>query len=86
MVAPLMCLARGPLQQKGFPELGRSWTLVPAQVDGASILSQDKDFLRYRNATYTLYKNYGLQNETIETKVVPLTKLEEKVTLDEIVE
>jgi tetratricopeptide (TPR) repeat protein len=35
---------------------------------------------------YTLYKNYGLQNETIETKVVPLTKLEEKVTLDEILE
>jgi tetratricopeptide (TPR) repeat protein len=35
---------------------------------------------------YTLYKNYGLQNETIETKVVPLTKLEDKVTLDEILE
>ena len=29
-----------------------------AQVDGASILSQDRDFLRYRGATYKLYKQY----------------------------
>ena len=35
---------------------------------------------------YTLYKNYGLPNEIIETKVVPLTKLDAKVTLDEIFE
>lgn len=31
-----------------------------AQVDGAGILSQDKDFLRYKNATYALYKDYEI--------------------------
>ena len=33
---------------------------------------------------YTIYKNYGLDNESIETKVVPLNKVDEKVTLDAI--
>ncbi|NNJ81840.1 MAG: TonB-dependent receptor plug domain-containing protein [Flavobacteriaceae bacterium] len=33
---------------------------------------------------YTIYKNYGLQNETTETKIVPLNKVDMKVTLDAI--
>jgi len=31
---------------------------------------------------YMLYKNYGLQNETVEMKIVPLNKVDKKVTLD----
>ena len=31
---------------------------------------------------YTLYKNYGLHNESVEIKVIPLNKINEKVTLD----
>ncbi len=31
---------------------------------------------------YTMYKNYGLPNETVEMKMVPLNKVDEKVTLD----
>ena len=32
-----------------------------AQADGASVLSQDKDFLRYRGSTYTIYKNFEVK-------------------------
>ena len=35
---------------------------------------------------YTLYKNFGLNNESMEVKVVPLNKVDQKVTLDAIVE
>jgi len=31
-----------------------------AHVDGASILSQDSDFLRYRNANYDIYKDFTI--------------------------
>ena len=33
---------------------------------------------------YTVYQNYGLSNEKMEVKVVPLNKVDQKVTLDEI--
>ena len=32
-----------------------------AQVDGASILSQDRDFLHYTGASYALYKDYKVE-------------------------
>ena len=31
------------------------------QVIGASILSQDRDFLRYTGASYALYKDYKVE-------------------------
>ena len=34
-----------------------------AEADGASVLSADKDFLRYRNATYDLYKDYSISTK-----------------------
>ena len=34
---------------------------------------------------YTIYKNYGLENETRKVKVIKLSQLEQKVTLDKFV-
>mmetsp|Transcript_2305 Transcript_2305/g.3481 ORF Transcript_2305/g.3481 Transcript_2305/m.3481 type:complete len:434 (-) Transcript_2305:42-1343(-) len=36
-----------------------------AQHDGASVLSGDNDFLRYRNATYTLYSDFSIKKRKL---------------------
>lgn len=54
------------LEEHGIPihysvEADNDDTLAShAQQDGASVLSQDVDFLRYRGATYTLYSNFSM--------------------------
>lgn len=39
-----------------------------AQHYGASILSRDKDFLRYNGSTFTIYEDYILKKEKIHLK------------------
>jgi len=42
-----------------------------AQRDGASILSNDKDFFRYRDATYTVYGRFEVKAGTLVLKKKP---------------
>lgn len=44
-----------------------------AQADGASILSEDQDFLRYNGATYDIYKHYRIKRKGEKPHLV-LTK------------
>jgi hypothetical protein len=39
-----------------------------AEKHGASILSRDKDFFRYRNATYTVYNDFKVENDFLHLK------------------
>ena len=39
-----------------------------AQFYGASILSKDKDFLRYRNSTYTIFEDFEVRGDKLHLK------------------
>ena len=45
-----------------YSEIDNDDTLAAyASVHGASVLSRDKDFFRYRNATYKVYSNFEIK-------------------------
>jgi len=37
-----------------------------AQHDEASVLSQDKDFLRYKNSTFAIYKDFQIRKGSLK--------------------